>query len=87
MVDSNDGVSGGVPRSPTFDWKDKIADARVSYHGEVVLKAEALELDRVLASLPPEGFGGIVNILDVCDQRLSYQRLTSLPSSLSRRSG
>lgn len=67
MVDSNDGVSGGVPRSPTFDWKDKIADARVSYHGEVVLKAEALELDRVLASLPPEGFGGIVNILDVCE--------------------
>ena len=69
MVDSKDGVSGGVPRSrsPAFEWKDKIADARVSYHGELVLKAEPLELDRVLASLFVEGFSGIVNMLDVCE--------------------
>ena len=39
----------------------------VSYHRQIVLKVESLELDRVLASLPPEGFGGIVNILDVCE--------------------
>ena len=41
--------------------------ARISYHGEVVAKAEPLELDRILASLPPEGFGGAVSILDVCE--------------------
>ena len=42
-------------------------DSRISYHGEIVMKAEELDYDRVLSSLPPEGFGGIVDILDVCE--------------------
>ena len=68
MVEGLDGaVKGGVPRTPTEGWTEKLRTARISYHGEVVAKAEPLELDRILASLPPEGFGGAVNILDVCE--------------------
>eukprot|EP00435_Cladocopium_sp_Y103_P043758 s793_g12.t1 len=55
MVDSQDGNSkGGIPRTPEGKWEEKVKDARISYHGEVIAKAEALELDRVLASLPPK---------------------------------
>ena len=68
MIDSMDGAEkGGIPRTPQWDWGEKVKDARISYQGEVVAKAEPLELDRVVASLPPEGFGGMVNILDVCE--------------------
>ena len=69
MIDSMDGsAKGGVPRTPQEGWDKKMKQARISYHGEIVAKAEPLELDRVLASLPPEGFGGVVDILDVCDE-------------------
>ena len=68
MVEGLDGAGkGGVPRTPTEGWTEKLRTARISYHGEVVAKAEPLVLDRILASLPPEGFGGAVNILDVCE--------------------
>ena len=68
MIDSMDGSEkGGIPRTPQGDWAERIKDARISYQGEVVAKAEPLELDRVVASLPPEGFGGMVHILDVCE--------------------
>ena len=67
MVDSLDGADkGGAPRTPEVDWSEKIKQARVSYHGEIVAKAEGLELDRIEASLPPVGFGGVVDILDLC---------------------
>ena len=49
----------GVPRTPKESWSRLVQEARISYHGEVIQKAEALEFDRVLPSLPPEGFGGI----------------------------
>eukprot|EP00435_Cladocopium_sp_Y103_P004834 s4939_g1.t1 len=68
MVDGKDGKDkGGFPRTPTEGWDGKLKDARISYHGETIAKAEPLELDRVIASLPPEGYGGAVNILDVCE--------------------
>ena len=55
------------PRTPIGSWENKVKDARISYHGEVVMKAEELEYDRVLPSLPPEGFGGVVDILSLCE--------------------
>eukprot|EP00435_Cladocopium_sp_Y103_P046554 s680_g13.t1 len=68
MVDGKDGKDkGGFPRTPTEGWEGKLKDARISYHGETIAKAEPLELDRVIASLSPEGYGGAVNILDVCE--------------------
>ena len=51
----------GVPRTPKEGWETLVKDARISYHGEVIQKAESLEFDRVLPSLPPEGFGGIAD--------------------------
>ena len=52
----------GVPRTPKESWSRLVQEARISYHGEVIQKAEALEFDRVLPSLPPEGFGGIADL-------------------------
>ena len=57
----------GVPRTPKADWETLIGDARISYHGEVIQKAEALEFERVLPSLPPEGFGGIADLASLCE--------------------
>ena len=68
MIDSKDSGGGkGVPRTPIGSWENKVKDARISYHGEVVMKAEELKYDRVLPSLPPEGFGGVVDILSLCE--------------------
>ena len=57
----------GVPRTPKDSWKRLVDEARISYHGEVIQKAEALEFDRVLPSLPPEGFGGIADLASLCE--------------------
>eukprot|EP00438_Fugacium_kawagutii_P010394 Skav220394 [mRNA] locus=scaffold639:248658:258388:- [translate_table: standard] len=74
LLDGKDVDGGtGVPRTPDGDWNDRIDDARISYHGEVMLKAEPLELERVVVSLPPEGFGAVVNILDVCEGKIRDQ--------------
>ena len=67
-LDSKDGVEkGGVPRAPKEDWPSKLKDSRISYKGEVIAKAEPLELDRIAAGLPPIGFGGIVKLVDLCE--------------------
>lgn len=84
VIDSKDALSGkGVPRSPIGSWENRIKDARISYHGEVVMKAEELEYERVLPSLPPIGFGGVVDILDLCEEPvlrlLKDPRLCVLP--------
>lgn len=60
----------GVPRTPKESWEKLVDEARISYHGEVIQKAEALEFDRVLPSLPPEGFGGIADLASLCEGRV-----------------
>ena len=60
----------GVPRTPKIDWEKLIGDARISYHGEVIQQAEALEFERVLPSLPPEGFGSIADLASLCEGRV-----------------
>eukprot|EP00438_Fugacium_kawagutii_P019945 Skav209628 [mRNA] locus=scaffold4224:30594:35975:+ [translate_table: standard] len=71
VIDSKDGAEkGGIPRTPTQPWEEEIRGSTISYQGEIVERAEPLEVDRVLASLPPEGFGGAVNILDLCEGRV-----------------
>ena len=68
MVDGTDGAEkGGVPRTPSEGWEGKVKDGRLSYHGEIVAKAEPIELVRVLASLPPVGFGASVKLMDLCE--------------------
>ena len=77
VIDGKDPGKKGVPRTPLHDWSKKVKDSRISYHGEI-LKAEELEFDRVLPSLPPEGFGGVVPISDVVEGRV--KELLSDPS-------
>ena len=60
----------GVPRTPKEGWETLVKDARISYHGEVIQRAEALEFDRVLPSLPPEGFGGIADLASLCEGKV-----------------
>eukprot|EP00438_Fugacium_kawagutii_P010981 Skav206612 [mRNA] locus=scaffold1562:77884:84170:+ [translate_table: standard] len=71
VIDSKDGAEkGGIPRTPTQPWEDEIRASTISYQGEIVERAEPLEVARVLASLPPEGFGGAVDILDLCEGKV-----------------
>ena len=49
VIDSKDALSGkGVPRTPRGSWENRIKDARISYHGEVVMKA-ALQQSSLLS--------------------------------------
>lgn len=64
VVDSKDGAEkGAVPRSPTAPWEEVARESSISYQ-EIVEKAEPVEVDRVMASLPP---GGAVDILELCE--------------------
>ena len=60
----------GVPRTPTFDWPRSISDLSISYTGEVVKKAASLTLEQVLPGLPSREHGGLVDILEVVDERM-----------------
>ena len=71
FMDSLDGAAKGkVPRTPSTGWASRVRNARVSYTGEVLMKAEALEVERVEVSLPPAGHGGCVDILEVVDEEV-----------------
>ena len=61
---------GGVPRTPQGGWESELEALRVSYTGEVVQKARPLTLEQVLPGLPSPNHGGLVNILEVVDERL-----------------
>eukprot|EP00438_Fugacium_kawagutii_P035066 Skav236673 [mRNA] locus=scaffold338:400738:405778:- [translate_table: standard] len=62
---------GGVPRTPEAPWKGELSKLRVSYTGEVVEKAQPLTLEQILPGLPSPDHGGLVNILEVVDERLA----------------
>eukprot|EP00438_Fugacium_kawagutii_P016319 Skav222801 [mRNA] locus=scaffold1419:399983:408357:+ [translate_table: standard] len=62
---------GGVPRTPDGPWKEELAKLRVSYTGEVVEKAMPLTLSQILPGLPSPDHGGLVNILEVVDEKLA----------------
>ena len=49
------------------DWNNKVDKMRISYHGEVVEKAQALTLEQILPGLPPPGFGGKVPLVELCE--------------------
>eukprot|EP00973_Karenia_brevis_P043829 6070545-Karenia_brevis.AAC.1 len=49
-----------------MDWDEELSSNGVAYDGSEVFPAEQLELDRVLAALPAEGTGGIVEAADYC---------------------
>eukprot|EP00435_Cladocopium_sp_Y103_P069810 s1270_g34.t1 len=71
FVDDTSEVKEKVPRSPEMgEWGTKLGDVRISYHGEVVEKAQKLTLDQILPGLPPAGFGGSVRLVELCDGEL-----------------
>jgi hypothetical protein len=53
-------------KGPCDEHQRRIGTSRVSYRGEIV----AAGIERVIASLPPEGVGAAVNILDVCEDEV-----------------
>lgn len=61
---------GGVPRTPQGGWDAELEKLKVSYTGEVVEKARPLTLEQILPGLPSADHGGLVNILDVVDEKM-----------------
>ena len=71
FVDDTSEVKEKLVKSPGREaWKGKLDSFRVSYQGEVVEKAQKLTLARILPGLPPVGYGGKVNILELCEGRV-----------------
>ena len=68
FVDDVSEVKEKLVKAPSYDeWSEKLDGVRVSYHGEVIPKAQDLTLDQILPGLPPEGYGGCVQLVDLCD--------------------
>eukprot|EP00438_Fugacium_kawagutii_P004408 Skav228593 [mRNA] locus=scaffold1161:70199:75552:+ [translate_table: standard] len=60
-----------VPRSLAVgEWGAKLGDVRISYHGEVVEKGQKLTLAQILPGLPPPGYGGRVELAELCEGEL-----------------
>eukprot|EP00438_Fugacium_kawagutii_P011318 Skav205073 [mRNA] locus=scaffold142:449288:454273:- [translate_table: standard] len=65
-----------VPKAPSMStWGTRLGDVRISYHGEVIEKAQALTLGQVLRGLPPPGYGASVRLIDLCDGELRNRLL------------
>lgn len=63
-------AKGGVPRTPPGGWEKELEKLKVGYSGEVVEKARPLTLEQVLPGLPSEDHGGLVDIMEVVDERM-----------------
>eukprot|EP00438_Fugacium_kawagutii_P000873 Skav218505 [mRNA] locus=scaffold1564:7454:12902:+ [translate_table: standard] len=60
-----------VPRSLAVgEWGARLGDVRISYHGEVIEKGQSLTLDQILPGLPPAGYGGSVQLAELCEGEL-----------------
>ena len=62
---------GGVPRTPQHEWEDELKKMNISYTGEVCEKARCLTLEQILPGLPSVDHGGLVDILEVVDEKLA----------------
>eukprot|EP00435_Cladocopium_sp_Y103_P054777 s1675_g18.t1 len=69
FVDEKPG-RGGVPRTPAGGWEEELGKLRVSYTGEVIEKAQPLTYEQIWPGLPTPEHGGLVDILEVVDERL-----------------
>ena len=57
-------------KTPIRDWSQVLSESRIGYDGEVVAKAQEITVEQVLPALPPEGIGGSVDSLELCDDAL-----------------
>ena len=63
-------IGDGSKAFTVRDWKTIIQSRTLSYDGEVVARAQILTLDQVLASLPPVGVAGSIDILELVPPKL-----------------
>ena len=61
-----------LPRTPPWDWLEKLKGKKVSYTGEVLEVAQTLTLEEVLPALPPAGTP-ISEVLSLCSQEVRDQ--------------
>ena len=64
---------GGVPRTPSEEWKRTISSLSITYTGEVIEKASMLTLKQVLPGLPSPEHGGLVNIMEILPPELAEE--------------
>ena len=68
FVDDRSEVKEKLVRSPSTDeWSSKLEGVRISYHGESVEKAREITLAQIMPGLPPEGYGGRIQLADLCE--------------------
>ena len=73
FVDDTSETTDKLVKAPdSGDWDSKIDKMRISYHGEVVEKAQALTLEQILPGLPPPGFGGKVPLVELCEGEVQH---------------
>lgn len=74
FVDDSSESKEKLPRSPDMgEWGKRLGDVRISYHGEVVEKAQKLTLDQIMPGLPPPGYGASVPLTELCDGELKMK--------------
>ena len=75
FMDDTSETSEKLLKSPGYEeWHGKLDGVRISYQGEAVPKAQLLTLEQILPGLPPEGYGGCVQLVDLCEG-LTKERL------------
>ena len=68
FVDDVSEVKDKFVKAPGYEeWNEKLDSVRVSYQGDIIPKAQSLTLDQILPGLPPEGYGGVVQLSELCD--------------------
>ena len=83
FVDDTSESKEKVLKSPPLgDWATKLADVRISYHGEIVEKSHQLTLDQVKPGLPPSGYGASVPLVELCDGELQEKLMKPLANLL-----
>ena len=84
FVDDSSESQEKVPKSPTLgEWGKKLGDVRISYHGEIIEKAQVLTLAQIMPGLPPPGYGGSVPLVELCDGELKEKLLNPLGNLLA----
>ena len=66
---------GGVPRTHQGGWEEELKKLRVSYTGEVIEKASAITLEQILPGLPEPQHGGLVDLIEVVDDKMKKKLL------------
>ena len=51
----------------TSEWDSRLKGVRISYQGETAEKAREISLDQIMPGLPPEGYGGRIQLADLCE--------------------